>query len=209
MSNLIGLGGYAESGKDAFADVLEKHGWYKTYMSKYLRKSLEILNPIVSVDMLTGRLTRFAELVEQVGYEESKKNSEVRRLLQTLGTEVGRKLYSEYFWVDLCFKEVVDELEKGNSVVVTGIRYLNELHKLHNLDGNSVWVDRPGYGPVNQHSSDNSLTKDDFDHVFNNGGSLKDLETAVPEFLGFQLNMPVVVDRWKDIGFKTDGLPVL
>lgn len=201
MGHLIGLGGYAHAGKDAFADVLETRGWYKTYMSKYLRKSLEELNPIIGWST-RGEPLRFADCVKDVGYENAKTFPEVRRLLQSMGTEVGRKLYSENFWLDLCFKDIVKEMEKGNSVVVTGIRYPNELHQIHNLQGNSIWVERPGYGPVNAHSSDNSLVKDDFDHVFSNSGSLEELETIVPEYVGFQLNMPVVVDRWETVGFK-------
>lgn len=183
MGNLIGLGGYAYAGKDAFADVLEKNlGWYKTYMSKALRESLETLNPIVGLDV-RDHILRFKEAIEILGYEEAKKLPEVRALLQRMGTEVGRKLWSEDFWVDLCFKDAVKQLEAGRNVVITGIRYPNELFAIQSLSGTSVWVTRPENHAVNEHSSDNSLTPEDFDYTFKNEGTLEDLETTVPEFL--------------------------
>lgn len=183
MGNLIGLGGYASAGKDAFADVLEKNlGWYKTYMSKALRESLETLNPIVGLDV-RDHILRFKEAIEILGYEEAKKLPEVRALLQRMGTEVGRKLWSEDFWVDLCFKDAVKQLEAGRNVVITGIRYPNELFAIQSLSGVSVWVSRPRYSAVNEHSSDNSLTHEDFDYTFKNEGTLEDLDTTVQEFL--------------------------
>ena len=186
MGNLIGLGGYAYSGKDAFADVLEKNlGWYKTYMSKALRESLEVLNPIVDMDFYTGsvKITRFKDIVDLLGYEKAKENREVRALLQRMGTEVGRKMFSEDFWLDLCFKDAVKQLEAGRNVVITGIRYPNELFAIQSLSGTSVWITRPENHAVNEHSSDNSLTPEDFDYTFKNEGALEDLETTVPEFL--------------------------
>lgn len=186
MTNLIGLGGYAYAGKDAFADVLEKNlGWYKTYMSKALRESLEVLNPIVDMDFYTGsvKITRFKDIVDLLGYEKAKENREVRALLQRMGTEVGRKMFSEDFWLDLCFKDAVKQLEAGRNVVITGIRYPNELFAIQSLSGTSVWITRPENHAVNEHSSDNSLTPEDFDYTFKNEGTLEDLETTVPEFL--------------------------
>lgn len=186
MTNLIGLGGYAYAGKDAFADVLEKNlGWYKTYMSKALRESLEVLNPIIDMDFYTGsvKITRFKDIVDLLGYEKAKENREVRALLQRMGTEVGRKMFSEDFWLDLCFKDAVKQLEAGRNVVITGIRYPNELFAIQSLSGTPVWITRPENHVVNEHSSDNSLTPEDFDYTFKNEGTLEDLETTVPEFL--------------------------
>ena len=195
MANLIGLGGYAYSGKDAFADVLEGLGWYKTYMSKYLRQSLEVLNPIIGYDVLTGEVTRFKDAIDQLGYEEAKTKAEVRRLLQVFGTEVGRELYAQDFWLDLCFKDVDREMRNGNDVVVTGIRYHNELKMINKFGGKSVWVSRPGHAAINGHSSDNTLKMEDFDHIFDNNGTLADLDHAVPEFVRVEMDIPVILPK--------------
>lgn len=170
---VIGLGGYAFAGKDAAADVLVKLGWKKTYMSKKLRESLLALDPYIP-----EHDKRYSELDTVLGYEDAKKIPEVRSLLQKLGTEVGRNLYGEDFWVDLMHREVAGYLAEGHSVAVTGIRYLNELNAIWNLGGINIWVERPGFEAVNGHSSENSLGRQYFDGVLLNDGTLEDLARA-------------------------------
>ena len=167
---LIGIGGYATAGKDALADGLEEHGAYRTYMSKPLEKALLTLNPWIPVGRkqwkkgtcpfrwtMPGKVMRYQELHALVGYDNSKNNHEVRRLLQTLGTEVGRAMFGEHVWIDLACKEVDEQLQSGRDVAITGIRFDSEIKAIRDRGGLAVWVNRPGIGPVNQHSSDNSL----------------------------------------------------
>lgn len=185
VARLVTVSGYATSGKDSVADILvEEFGWYKTYMSKPLEQALLTLNPWVpwtGGDPQTNTYwARYSELHARVGYDESKKNPEVRRLLQTLGTEVGRKMFGEDTWLDIVDVEAQNKLASGINVVVTGVRYPNELAKFFRWSRSmSVWVDRPGVGPVNDHSSDNTLTPDEFDVVCNNDGTLEDLRAWV------------------------------
>lgn len=170
----LGVGGYSFAGKDSFADALVEYDEFdKQFMSAALRQSLITLNPWVQGE--DGLMYRYAEYEKFVGsYEESKKNEEVRRLLQTMGTEVGRQMFGENVWVDYLRPVVEDRRGQGISVVVTGIRYHNELSWVRE-DGVTVWVDRPGFAPVNEHSSDNTLCAADFDIIVQNDGSLADL----------------------------------
>lgn len=186
---LIGLGGYAEAGKDAVADVLVDLGWRKTYMSKPLEQALLTLDPVIvpnetdSVDLL-GDIAysyggiRYSVVHAILGYEGSKKLPEVRRLLQVLGTEVGRNMFGQDVWVNIVFAEVDALRTDGFSVAITGIRYTNELAALHLRRGQAVWVDRGGE-PVNAHSSDNTLGPGDFDDVIDNLGDLDALHDEV------------------------------
>jgi hypothetical protein len=172
---LIGLGGYAFAGKDAFADALvEYEEFNKLFMSSVLRDALHTLNPWVQGE--DQWWYRYAEYEASVGsYEESKKNEEVRRLLQVMGTEVGRKMFGLDVWIDLLAGRVASLREAGFSVAVTGIRYPNELEWVRDNGGNAVWIDRPGTAPVNEHSSDNTLGPEDFDLTVMNDGTLGDL----------------------------------
>lgn len=177
---MIGLGGYSCSGKDAVADILVRdHGFHKTYMSKPLEQALLTLDPIVECRYGTKadsrEVIKYSELHSEVGYEKSKKNFEVRRLLQVLGTEIGRKMFGKDCWVNLVFGEIEEWLQDGQDVVVTGIRYHNELQATRDWDGYSLWVDRPGVQAVNSHSSDNSLKMEEFSGVIDNSGDLDDL----------------------------------
>jgi hypothetical protein len=143
-------------------------------MSKPLEKALLILNPIVDRNMNL----RYSEVHEAVGYDESKKIPEVRRLLQTLGTEVGRNLMGEDVWLNKVIEDTMLHWPKQN-VVVTGVRYPNELQGFknsaarHSLE--SVWIERPGVKAINAHSSDNTLSRSDFDMYCINSGTLEDL----------------------------------
>lgn len=172
---ILGLGGYAGAGKDAFADCMMNHNavWKKTYMSYALEQALLALDPYVD-----GNLTRYSELHSVVGYTDSKNNQEVRRLLQRLGTEVGRSMFGENVWVD----KMMDVASEHAFVIVTGIRYPNEIDAVVDSGGTTAWVSRPGVGPINSHSSDNTVKPDLFDHHIENDGSLEDLQIIAARF---------------------------
>lgn len=178
---LLVIGGYATSGKDSVANFLvDELGWYKTYMSKPLENALLTLDPWApwqGADVKGAYWIRYSELHARVGYDESKKNPEVRRLLQTLGTEIGRNMFGEDTWLDLVYQEVLDQLLDDRNVVVTGVRYPNEMAKFRKMNAQALWVSRPGVDPVNTHSSDNTLTRDDFDFLYANTSTLEELKS--------------------------------
>ncbi len=174
---LLALGGYAEAGKDSVADYLvEKQGWTKEYFSSPLEQVLLTINPYIITNGIMYE--RFTDLYNRAGYTGSKKHPEVRRLLQVIGTEVGRNIFGENVWVNLLDRKVAPLLEEGQHVVVTGVRFENELAWVKAWGGVSAWVDRGGV-PVNGHPSDNTISAVDFDYTIQNRGSLYDLYSAV------------------------------
>lgn len=183
---LIAFGGYATAGKDAAADILvSEHGYAKTYMSEALRECLLALNPWILPDPNHDDLdeeghtpVRYAELDALVGYTAAKEIPEVRRLLQSLGTEVGRNILGEDTWTNAITKKIHD-LRLDGPVVVTGIRYPNELQLIHDLGGISVWVERPGVQAQSGHTSETSMREDLFDATLSNAGTLDDLGKSV------------------------------
>ena len=178
---LIGIGGYAGSGKDAVATILEdSHGFYGTFMSQPLNAALCRLNP--QVEVRRGEVFRYVDLINQLGYTKAKELPEVRRLLQAMGTEVGRNMFGQNIWIDQ-LRNYLAAQKPDDDVVVTGIRFPNEARMIVELGGQLWWVHRPGYGPVNSHSSDNTLTYEDFDYVVMNDGTLEDLEQLVTKVL--------------------------
>jgi len=170
---LFGLGGYGFAGKDTFADGLVKAGgWKKHYMSEPLEKALLALNPLIrhrygpTGDTAGDWWETYQEFHARVGYDETKKNQYAREYLQRLGSEVGRKMFGENCWVNIAAKACDWDLEQGFNVALTGIRYPNELEMVHKADtGVTIWLNREGYGPVNGHASDNTLSSDDFDLI--------------------------------------------
>ena len=145
----IGITGYAESGKDEVADILvEEFGFVKVGMSDPLDKYLQILNPYIADDIyneISTGLTRYAEFRSYTSYVDAKELPEVRELLQRLGTEVGRDIDND-IWV----KERMKTEVNFKHTVTTGIRYVNEA-----VGFDEIWrVNRLGYGPKNDHSSE-------------------------------------------------------
>ncbi len=199
--SIVGVGGLLTSGKDAFADYLVTSWDYtKTFMSHPLHMWMRTENPWIKLDkpvrcmegwtLEPGEFHPYNYIVHQVGYTEAKEQTEIRRALQRIGTECGRKLISENVWVDAVEREIKQSLARGiNRIVVTGIRYENELKMIQRLGGETVWIERPSARASHEekirsaaasadtatHSSEVSLDAGRFDSVIENDGSLEQL----------------------------------
>lgn len=182
MQELIGIGGRLSNGKDVVADYLvEKHGYTKIGFSDPLHEAMMKLNPLVCPatedDGGDQGFWRYASATEQLGYVESKDAfPEYRRLLQVFGTEVMRDMFGKNVWVDIAAKRIKGLFMDGKKVVITGVRYSNEIDMIDDLLGESWWVERPGYpvGTTN-HPSENTLDADHFERTIMNDGDLEQL----------------------------------
>lgn len=185
---LIGLGGRLRSGKDVVADrLVEKHGYVKLGMSDALHEAMLALDPLIVTYEGAGGIydwDNYSDLVAKIGYVEAKKNPYVRAYLQRLGTDVGRNLLGENVWVDMMARKIDDHRGAGHPVVVTGIRFPNELQMVAELGGWTTWINRPTAGhefipghdmSITQHSSENSVREGDFMVIIQNDGSLEQL----------------------------------
>jgi hypothetical protein len=185
---IIGLHGYAQSGKDTVASMLE--GYERLAFADRLRECTYALNPAIGVEQWEdGDLTlvRLQEEVDQYGWDAVKVgNPEVRRLLQVFGTEVGRELIKDSLWVDIVLDQMADGLEHDEArFVITDMRFINEVTGLLQFGEDmlvpvELWkITRPGVGPVNTHVSDAGLADDMFDLIIENDGTLEDLKAKV------------------------------
>lgn len=191
--DLIGIGGRLGAGKDAVADYLvEKHGWVKLNMSDPLVKAARVLDPLVIVpddlddfsDLPDGTIWRFSKLLDAWGYVEAKTVPEVRRILQTLGTEVGRNMIDPNVWVDIADTEIFNLRAAGKDVVITGIRFQEELDMIRENRGDTWWVSRPSAELAESaHASEMSLAFQNFETVLRNEGTLDDLYAEVDRVL--------------------------
>jgi dephospho-CoA kinase len=185
---VIGLGGKLRAGKDEIADHLVRHhGYVKIGMSDALHEAMLALDPFVEV-IREHEPERYSEIVRQLGYIEAKKIPEVRRLLQALGTEVGRKMIGEDTWTNIVRRRIDELEEKGIPVVLTGLRFPNELQLItgkYSPTAWLLWVERPGAEAPSTataaHSSENSVGADDFTFVLHNDGTLEELYAKVDE----------------------------
>jgi hypothetical protein len=175
---IIGLSGYARSGKDTAADrLVSNHGFSQYSFAAPMKEAMYILNPIVGSDNI-GTF-KYKNLVDTYGLDKAKESyPEIRRLLQVFGTEVGRSMFGENFWVDLALNRI-----KEDNAVISDVRFKNEADAIKK-SGGQVWrINRFGVGPVTDHSSEIDLDDYNFDHIIDNDYSVSDLNNLIDMLL--------------------------
>jgi len=176
---VIGLTGYAQSGKNTLADLLvDVYGFEQRAFADSLRGILYSLNPrlpnpnwsAVGDSFGHNGVVRVQDYIDSYGWEYAKKNvPEVRELLQRLGTEGGRQFLGENVWVDGLFNK-----PHAARLVTTDCRFPSEINAVKDRGGVVIRVNREGYGPVNGHVSETaSLGMEDF--VIENNGDPKEM----------------------------------
>ena len=181
---LIGVGGLKGHGKDAFANSL-KVEWVTIGMSDPLYDALLALDPLVHHEGSPVLLSNFLCDACEGDWVVAKRNPDVRRMLQRLGTDVVREMIDEDAWVSIMRARASTLLTMGHNVVVTGIRFQNELQAIKDMGGISVWITRPGFGDdvPDTHPSENTLKPQDFQFIVENSGTLDDLADKAYEII--------------------------
>lgn len=167
---LVGISGYAQSGKDTFAQVLvQNYGFTRMAFADLLRQVLYTLNPIV--DPIVG--FRVHDFVDDYGWDYAKQNvPEIRRLLQRMGTEAGRDLLGEDLWVNAAFATMNPSLD----YCIPDMRFPNEAARVVDNGGITVRINREGIVPVNNHPGEVALDNWSFDYVVDNNSTIDYLE---------------------------------
>jgi hypothetical protein len=185
---IIGLSGYAKSGKDEVA------------------KEIVRLRPEFQIKRFSGKLKKIASILtgfnEDLFEDQQFKNKElgeewsylgmpmtVRRLLQRLGTEAIRDHLHQNAWVNALmacyrtepFKDYMGDMRvdiPASNWVITDVRFPNEAKAIKDRGGIIVRVNRTGFGPVNGHPSETALDEYDFDKIIENNGTIADLKES-------------------------------
>jgi len=175
---IIGLTGYATSGKDTVAKTLvERYGYKRVAFADAIRDLLYAVEPMID-NLYSLRL-----LVDTYGWDEVKKRPEVRRLLQNLGVG-GRAVLGEWVWL----KIVADQIHFEGKYVITDVRFKNEAKFIKEYDNAELWrVTRGGVSAVNSHITEHDLDDYPVDAVVNNGGTIDELELLVHKTMEYAL----------------------
>lgn len=176
--------GYANAGKDTCAEIIRKQmpeiEWHIISFSDPLYDSLIAINPIVQyeeestqwswlrmayVKTKTARYERLTSILKRHNNDRTyvKNNyTEVRRLLQELGTAGGRYIHGHGCWVEIMRKRICNILSRAvarkarTGIIFVNIRFTNELYLARELLGGALfYVMRPGIDkPMLGHESD-------------------------------------------------------
>ena len=169
---IIGLSGYAQSGKDTVARILvENYGFSRIAFADIIRVACYRLNPIVTYDGM-----RLAHLVDLEGWEIAKTLPEVRRLLQVMGSEVGRDLIDPQIWIEL----TLGSAKKTDNIVLSDVRFRNEAEEIK-WRGGQVWrisrIEKDA--PINAHRSESDMDSWNFDQYIANNGTIDELHEEI------------------------------
>lgn len=176
---LIGLSGYAGSGKDTVRDMLEMLGYSGFAFADPIRAMLTTLLVENGLDdkYITSREFKEA-IIPELGVS-------YRHMAQTLGTEWGRALQPD-LWLriaDSYMDSCEDGMEHAGFFVISDVRFVNEAQWVRERGG-VVWrIERPQAVPVRAHASEAELYHFAADITIDNSGTLDALERTVMQLL--------------------------
>lgn len=140
QNRLIGFTGLKGSGKDTAGQVFVDHGWKKISFAEPLKAMMRTLlemrgaTPKTIYRMLEGDLKEAGSTLLL--------GNTARHAMQTLGTEWGRDLIDPDLWIDTFNRRAHNILAAGDGVVVTDVRFPNEVEAIRKLGGKVFRVNR-------------------------------------------------------------------
>lgn len=150
---LIGITGYAQSGKDATGDILGEYGFER----------IAFADPLKEIALMLGW--------------DGKKDERGRSFLQDIGNRA--RAYNPDIWID----RALEMARGKERVVFTDVRFLNEAAAIQARGGIIIRVVRPDVGPANNDVSETELDLIRPDYLLNNSTSLDDLQQNVERLM--------------------------
>lgn len=180
MGDIIGLTGRKFHGKDTVAGILVERGYKQLRFADPLKNMLRAFYDTMGLPPWQVEIRIEGELKERPCSWLRGKTP--RYAMQTLGTEWGRGLIHNDLWIET----LKSRSQKHWRVVVSDVRFLNEVNAIKDLGGRVFRVDAGARVPSNEHSNHASETEIDnlpVDGVIDNSGSLESLKDAVDQAL--------------------------
>jgi len=147
--NIIGVAGYARTGKDTFGSILIKELSEIGLSAKKLSLAFELKSDLDDFLKQKFGISAFTE--------DTNEKSFIRPLLICYGTDLMRKKDPEY-WIKKLQKTVDLNANSGIISVVCDIRFLNEAVWLKKSGGILAHLKRPGIHPADKNENDNDDT---------------------------------------------------
>lgn len=177
---LIGLTGYAGSGKDTVREILEhKHDLDGLAFADPIRDMITALLEScgVKTDWITDRSLK-EQIIPEFGVS-------YRQMAQELGTAWGRGLRDD-FWLRIAGTKIaMYQAYESPGVVISDCRFPNEAAWIKD-NGGVIWhILRPGIDPVRAHASEAHIKDLPYDYCIDNRGSIDDLIHATASAMAY------------------------
>lgn len=139
---IVGLLGFIGSGKGTAGDILKDMGFTPVSFAKGVKDvAAEMFGwPRHLLEGDTQVSREWREQPDAFWSQEFGKHFTPRYALQLMGTEVGREVFHEDFWV-IRLKKFIQENPNQN-YVITDVRFQNELDFLHSMNGIAIEIER-------------------------------------------------------------------
>jgi hypothetical protein len=197
LPKLIALTGQKFSGKDTVGEFyVQKYGYIRVAFADILREMIDpLLNVLERHHTYTERWVtgRTPEWMERKSIRTSFRGAtSPRHLLQTLGTEWGRKHIDPDVWVWTAMRKVDQAWSNGHPVVITDLRFENEAQYVHDFGGDIIKIARPETDAASapwwkiwgrRHASEISIDEKWFDYVITNDNTIEHLHARAERFL--------------------------
>jgi len=185
---LIGLTGRAQSGKDSAAAILKERFLLDAQLVSLasLLKQFTALQLGLSVEYLESRKTDPEPLISYRNERGGIVTQTVRELWTRTGTEAGRTLFGDTFWIDALF----NNLDLTRSVIVRDVRFDNEAVEIRKRHGLIIETIRPGHdnGIRTQHASEAGVSRGFINYSIS-ATTLRELENALAD-------LPLFKKQW-------------
>lgn len=185
---IVGITGYARSGKDTLAKSLRlRHGFHRIAFADKLKELALGTDPIIYWDKHYEFPVSLSSLVASLGWDRAKEYPEVRQYLQRLGDHC-RNTFGDDVWIRATLATLHSLQDAGHHIVYTDVRYPNEADFIRSKGGLIIKVVRPGVQPANNHVTEKNVDLIQEDVLLHNDGSKTDLGRSASEHLSQYLS---------------------
>jgi hypothetical protein len=183
MNRLIGLYSPApQSGKTFTANALAQQG-YRTmsFAEPIKRMAVEF---VVSFGYTKEEAARFV-----LAHKEQKIpaiKTTARHILQTLGTDWGRRHIDSNIWIESMMRRIASCLrDEDCRIIIDDVRFANEVQLIKSMGGEMWKIIRPSAKSSTNHESEGGLDEyESFDHVIINDGTIAELREKIDHLIG-------------------------
>ena len=178
MHNVVGICGRKRAGKDTLGDYLCTYYYYR-HMSfaDPLKLSLKHMFGYSDAQL-------YGDKKEEI---DNRWGTSPRQMMQHFGTDICRNTIKDSFWIDR-FKQIYNKLNDDTKVVISDVRFQNEIDAIHELGGIVIKVERATIlNDLSNHESESGIDKlENIDHIFENNGTIDDLYKKFENLLNLQ-----------------------
>jgi hypothetical protein len=196
----VGILGFIGSGKGTVGDILSDIGFEKISFASHLKDVTSVMfgwdRNLLEGD--TDESREFREEVDTFWSDKLERKFTPRLALQLMGTEVGRNVFGENFWIHSLENKIKDV---NKHYVVTDVRFQNEIDWIRKQKGILIEIERgtsPSWYKVAELANNDCqhslkvmrdigihesewkwINRQNVDHIIRNDGSLEDLRKNI------------------------------